>query len=69
VQAAEVLKLILHTGSPLIGKFFIYDCLDPEFSIFTLKKNPSCPLCGQDPVITDLSGSYSESCTLPRTPR
>jgi adenylyltransferase/sulfurtransferase len=54
IQATEVLKLILGTGKPLIGRFLIYDALDSDFKVFTLKKNEGCLLCGVNQVITGL---------------
>jgi sulfur-carrier protein adenylyltransferase/sulfurtransferase len=54
IQATEAIKLILGKGNPLIGRFLIYDALDSDFKVFTLKKNESCALCGEEKTITDL---------------
>ena len=54
IQATEAIKLILGKGIPLIGRFLIYDALDSDFKVFTLKNNQSCPLCGEEKVITNL---------------
>ena len=54
VQATEAIKLILGKGILLTGRFLIYDALDCKFDVFTLKKNESCPLCGEDRSITNL---------------
>jgi molybdopterin/thiamine biosynthesis adenylyltransferase/rhodanese-related sulfurtransferase len=59
VQAGEVFKSILGIGRTLMGRFLIYDCLQSEFRTFTVSRDPSCPLCGENPLITDLSGDYS----------
>ena len=37
-----------------MGRFLIYDALDSYFNVFTLKKNESCPLCGEEQTITNL---------------
>jgi adenylyltransferase/sulfurtransferase len=58
VQAGEVFKLILGIGNTLIGRFLVYDCLKVEFRMITVAGNPSCPLCGENPAIIDLSGDY-----------
>lgn len=58
MQAAEVVKLVINKGKPLIGRFLVYDCLEADFRVFTLTRSPSCPLCGDNPVITDLTGQY-----------
>jgi len=55
IQATEVLKLILGRGKPLIGRFLVYDALDCDFTAFTVNKNESCPLCGEEQVIKDLA--------------
>jgi molybdopterin/thiamine biosynthesis adenylyltransferase len=54
IQATEAIKLILGKGKPLMGRFLIYDALDSDFKVFTLKKNESCPLCGEEQAITSL---------------
>lgn len=67
VQATEVIKLILKKGEPLLGRFLIYNALDAEYRTFTLKKNPTCPLCGSEPTITELVDCYDQpaACALP----
>jgi sulfur-carrier protein adenylyltransferase/sulfurtransferase len=64
VQATEVLKLILRIGEPMIGKFFYFSALDASFNTMMSDKNPNCPLCGKNPVITDLSGDYVHQCAI-----
>ncbi len=51
VQAAEVVKLLLGIGEPLVGRFLVYDCLQAEFRTFKVIRDPSCPLCGDNPSI------------------
>lgn len=51
VQAGEVVKLILGIGKTLMGRFLVYDCLLAEFRTITLSRDPSCPLCGENPTI------------------
>lgn len=55
VQAAEVVKLILGIGTPMMGRFFIYNPLTLTMRFVETAKNSSCPLCGEAPVITDLT--------------
>ena len=64
VQATEVLKLILKKGEPLIGRFLIYHALTCDFRVMSIGRNPSCPLCGEEPTITELSDCYAD---LPRS--
>jgi len=55
-QAVEVLKEILGLGESLSGRFLMYDGLSTEWQNVRLRKNPACPLCGEQPTIRDLSG-------------
>jgi adenylyltransferase/sulfurtransferase len=56
LQAAEVLKELLGLGSSMSGKLLLYDALGPTFRVIKVKRDPTCPLCGDAPSITDLSG-------------
>ncbi len=59
VQATEAAKLILGIGSPLIGKFFLYNALTLTVEIVKTGRNPDCALCGGSPTITSLMGEGS----------
>ena len=54
LQVVETLKLVLGIGEPLIGKLTIYDALKTEFRNLKLKKDPNCPMCGEEPSIKEL---------------
>ena len=45
-QATEVVKLILGTGEPLVGRLMLYDALAMRFRELKLRRNPECPVCG-----------------------
>jgi len=62
IQATEVIKLILKKGNPLIGRFLIYNALESDFKTFTIKKNPSCHLCGEEARIKGLA-DYHDVCS------
>ena len=57
VQATEVIKLILGIGTPMIGKFYVYDALTLMVNIIETGKDPDCPLCGPNPKIMGLEES------------
>jgi len=63
IQAAEVLKLILGVGSPLLGRLLIFDASEMEFRTVKIPKNPKCALCGKEPTIKELI-DYEEFCQL-----
>ncbi|MGJ8673364.1 molybdopterin-synthase adenylyltransferase MoeB [Rubritalea sp.] len=66
LQAMEAIKLILGAGKPPLGKLVHYDALNTEFRKFTLRKDPECPLCGDNPTVTDLI-DYENFCGIPST--
>jgi adenylyltransferase/sulfurtransferase len=55
VQATEAIKLLLGIGEPLIGRLLTYDALGMRFREVKLRRDPGCPLCGENPTIKDLS--------------
>jgi adenylyltransferase/sulfurtransferase len=61
LQATEAIKLLLGIGEPLIGKLLLYDALNMEFRTLKLRKDPACPLCGENPTIFDLI-DYEDFC-------
>src|SRR5262245_29357224 len=54
IQATEILKLALGKGSSLIGRLDLFDALKMKFSELKLRRDPQCPLCGENPTITEL---------------
>jgi adenylyltransferase/sulfurtransferase len=65
LQVVETLKLILGKGETLVGSLLIYDALKTEFRKLKLKKDPQCPVCSDQPTITELI-DYEEFCGLSR---
>jgi sulfur-carrier protein adenylyltransferase/sulfurtransferase len=54
IQATEILKLALGKGSSLIGRLLLFNALDMKFREVRLRRDPQCPLCGENPTITKL---------------
>ncbi|WP_437948261.1 molybdopterin-synthase adenylyltransferase MoeB [Sorangium sp. So ce296] len=52
IQATEAVKLILGQGTPLIGRLLTYDSLRMKFGELKLRRDKSCPACGESPTIT-----------------
>ncbi|MBV8654761.1 MAG: molybdopterin-synthase adenylyltransferase MoeB, partial [Candidatus Eremiobacteraeota bacterium] len=52
-QASEVLKLLLGIGTPLIGRLLLIDALDARVREVRIARDPACPLCSDQPTITD----------------
>ncbi|MBT4931949.1 MAG: molybdopterin-synthase adenylyltransferase MoeB [Rhodospirillaceae bacterium] len=59
LQATEIIKELLGIGDSLAGSLMIYEGLSSEFRKIRVKADPGCPLCGESPKITDLSGHKS----------
>jgi adenylyltransferase/sulfurtransferase len=61
IQATECIKLLLGTGDTLIGRLLLYDALEMSFRELRLRKDPSCPMCGEHPTIHELI-DYEQFC-------
>ena len=46
LQATETLKMILGLGDPLIGRLLLVDTLSMAFRVFSVERDPDCPVCG-----------------------
>ena len=64
MQATEAIKLILGIGESMIGRLVLYDALNMEFTEVKLRKNPSCPICSENPALTHLI-DYEQFCGMP----
>ncbi len=64
IQATEAVKLILGVGEPLIGRLLLYDALAMRFRELKLRRNPECPVCGDNPSIHELI-DYHQFCGVP----
>jgi sulfur-carrier protein adenylyltransferase/sulfurtransferase len=61
IQATEAIKLIIGEGTPLIGRLLLFDALKMSFRELKLRRNPECPLCGDNPTIKELI-DYDQFC-------
>ncbi len=53
LQAVEALKLILGLGDSLLGRLLHFDALKMKFREFKLRRDPECPVCGEQPSIVE----------------
>lgn len=67
IQAVEAIKLITGIGEPLVGRLLMYDALDQSFRSLNVQRDPTCPLCGANPTVTELI-DYEQFCGLPSLP-
>ncbi|OAI38847.1 thiamine biosynthesis protein ThiF [bacterium SCGC AG-212-C10] len=66
INATEVLKLVLGVGEPLVNRLLLYDALSLEFRVVKVRRDPDCPLCGDNPTIHELI-DYEAFCGSPVT--
>ena len=64
IQAMETIKLILHRGDSLAGRLLLFDALAMKFREFRVPRDPQCPVCGENPTITEPI-DYEGFCAAP----
>ena len=60
IQALEAIKLVLDLGEPLRGRLLAYDALEETFRNFKVRRDPSCPACGENAQI--VIAEYDDLC-------
>jgi adenylyltransferase/sulfurtransferase len=64
MMAFETIKHVLGIGETLVGRLLIFEGMDMSFRTVNLKRNPACPLCGDEPTVTGLI-DYEVFCGMP----
>ncbi len=67
IQATEILKLALGAGTSLVGRLVLFNALDMKFRELKLRRDPECPICGDNPTIKELI-DYEQFCGIPDQP-
>jgi molybdopterin/thiamine biosynthesis adenylyltransferase/rhodanese-related sulfurtransferase/molybdopterin converting factor small subunit len=67
IQATESIKLILGAGSTLAGRLLLYDAWNMRFRELKLRRDPACPVCGDNPTVKHLI-DYEEFCGVKPVP-
>ncbi|MBL8111456.1 MAG: molybdopterin-synthase adenylyltransferase MoeB, partial [Acidobacteria bacterium] len=67
LQATEAIKILLGAGRTLTGRLLLYDALDLSFRELKLRRDPACPLCGENATIHALV-DYDAFCGVPGGP-
>jgi molybdopterin/thiamine biosynthesis adenylyltransferase len=63
IQAVEAIKFITGVGRPLVGRLLLFDALEMDFTSVNLRWDPKCPVCGENPTVTELI-DYDAFCGL-----
>ncbi len=61
IQASQAIQLLLGIGEPLVSRLLLFDALTLRFRELALRRDPGCPLCGEQPTQHDLV-EYDDSC-------
>ena len=64
IQATEAIKVILGIGRLLTNRLLDFDGRRTAFREIKIRRNPSCPLCGDQPTITQLMDHEQEACAI-----
>jgi molybdopterin/thiamine biosynthesis adenylyltransferase len=51
LQATETIKLLLGRGELLVGRLLTYDSMKMKFRELRLRRDKTCPVCGDEPTI------------------
>ncbi|PYJ17413.1 MAG: molybdenum cofactor biosynthesis protein MoeB [Verrucomicrobia bacterium] len=51
LQAIEAIKMIVGVGESLVGRLLHFDALKAKFRELNLRRDPECPVCGENPTI------------------
>jgi molybdopterin/thiamine biosynthesis adenylyltransferase/rhodanese-related sulfurtransferase len=60
LEATEAIKMLLGLGDPLVGRLLAYDALEQAFRTFKVRRDPSCPACGEGAEI--VIAEYDQHC-------
>ncbi len=63
IQATEAIKVIIGQGTPLIGRLMMFNALEMSFRQVKLRRDPACPICGDQPTIRELV-DYEQFCGI-----
>ena len=63
IQANEAIKIILGAPGIMVNRLLLFDAWRMRFRELKLRKNPDCPICGDNPTIKELI-DYEEFCGI-----
>ncbi|MBU0571514.1 MAG: molybdopterin-synthase adenylyltransferase MoeB [Candidatus Omnitrophica bacterium] len=64
IQAAEALKYFVGKGELLTNRLLVFNALKMNFRTVNIKRNKSCPVCGEKPTIVELFDEEQPVCDL-----
>jgi adenylyltransferase/sulfurtransferase len=64
IQAAEALKFVTNVGQLLTNTLLTFNAKTMDFRKVSLQRQKDCPLCGENPTITELADVQQPVCDL-----
>jgi adenylyltransferase/sulfurtransferase len=64
IQATEAVKVLLDSGEPLAGRLLFYDAMAMSFETVEYRRNPDCPVCGDEPIGSVADVDYEGGCAV-----
>lgn len=64
IQAAEALKYLTGVGELLTNKLLTFNAKTMDFRKFNVKRTSKCPVCGENPTVTELIDYEQAACDL-----
>ncbi|MFB6151277.1 MAG: ThiF family adenylyltransferase [Haloarculaceae archaeon] len=65
IQATETVKYLVGVGESLDGRLLAYDAAEMTVDEVTVRRNPDCPVCGDDPAVASVRDvDYGDSCAI-----
>jgi len=68
IQANETIKIILGAPDIMVNRLLLFDAWRMRFRELKLRKDPKCPVCGDNPTIKELI-DYEEFCGITQQPQ
>ncbi len=65
IQAAEALKYVTEVGELLTDTMLAFNAKTMNFRKIKLNKQEDCPICGENPTITELVDAEQAVCNMP----
>ena len=65
IQATEVLKFVTGSGDLLTNTLLTFNAKNMDFRKIKLKRQKNCPICGENPTVTELIDGEQPVCDLP----
>ena len=63
IQANEALKMVVGYGEALVGRYLTFDAQTTTFGELKLRRDPSCPTCGNGTAPKTLDTAQAASAT------